>query len=117
MKSDTSPRNNRLAIAVLTRRVLPALLLAPLLSLSAATFAADGRISFRGSITQPTCAVAPMPAAPLGHGPGHVVAPDVTWQTHAACGAQAVPVSTQFLPLASTATAKAGSGILTLTYQ
>jgi type 1 fimbria pilin len=117
MKSDTSPRNTRLAIAVLTRRILPALLLAPLLSLSAATFAADGRISFRGSITQSTCAVAPMPAAPLGHDRSQIIAPDVTVQTRTACGAQAVPFSTQYLPLAPTATARAGSGILTLTYQ
>lgn len=117
MKSATSSRNTHPAIAVSIPRWMPGLLLAPLLSLSAATVAADAHISFRGAIAQPTCAVAPLPAAPLGHERGPVVAADMSVKIHTACGAQAVPVSTQFQPLSPTAMATAGSGILTLTYQ
>lgn len=117
MKSATSSRHFHLAVIALIRRVLPTLLLAPLLSLPAATSAAEARISFSGAITQPTCAMAPMPATPSKRDHSQTNEQDLTLQTPAACGAQAVPVSTQFLPIAPTAEVKAGFGILILTYR
>jgi hypothetical protein len=114
MKSAMSSRTTHWAMTVLIQRILPALLLAPLLSLSAAAVAAGERMSFHGSITQPTCAVAPIPA---GHDRSRIAASGMTVAVDTACGTQGVPVSTHFLPVSPTATIMVGSGILVLTYQ
>jgi hypothetical protein len=103
MKSAMSSRTTHWAMTVLIQRILPALLLAPLLSLSAAAVAAGERMSFHGSITQPTCS--------------RIAASGMTVAVDTACGTQGVPVSTHFLPVSPTATIMVGSGILVLTYQ
>ncbi len=122
MKRSISSRNLWLEVVHEARKVAAVLIVGSFCLSTFSASAADGRLSFSGSITNASCAVLP---TSLGEGVNtqrvNVSAHMSIWIDTAqnACTGSVIPFSTQYqaLPVSSSKGNPAGAGVLTLTYQ
>lgn len=122
MKRSISSRNLWLEVVHEARKVAAVLIIGSFCLSTFSASAADGRLSFSGSITNASCAVLP---TSLGEGvntqrvnvSAHMSIVIDTAQN--ACTGSVIPFSTQYqaLPVSLSKGNPAGAGVLTLTYQ